>query len=129
MTDARAELPVDESPRGAVLDAHLHLLDRQIVDPDDVPVATVDDVELTEVEPGQTPRITALLSGGALWTRIFGGTPRRRRLEEAPWADVTAVDVVVRLAHPADSYGASWAERWTRDHVIARIPGGRHAPE
>lgn len=129
MTDARPELPADESPRGTVLDAHLHLLDRQLVDPDQVPFATVDDIELADVEPGRTPRISALLSSGALWTRIFGGTPRRNHLEEVPWAQVASVEVVVQVARPAESYGASWPERWVRNHIIARIPGGRHAPE
>jgi hypothetical protein len=129
MTDARPELPVDESPRGQVIDAHLHLLDRQVVDPSDVPITTVDDVQLDGVEPGASPRIVALLSGAPLWTRIFGGRPRRHHLEEEPWSDVTDVDVVFRVAKPADEYEASWPERWARSEVIGRIPGGRHAPD
>ena len=129
MTDARPELPHDDAPAGRVLDGHLHLLDRQLVDLDGVSLAAVDDVELTDVAPGATPRIAALLSGASLWTRVLGGTPRRNRLEEVPWRDVTAVDVVIRLGGPASEYGADWSESWTRDHIIGRIPGGRHAPE
>ncbi|AYG05427.1 hypothetical protein [Gryllotalpicola protaetiae] len=127
--DAREDLSFDDSPRGRVLDAHLHLLDRQLVDRDGVPVATVDDVELTDASPGQQPRIAALLSGPVLWTRIFAGQPRRSHLEEAPWRDVTSVDVVVALSGAADDYDANWSERWVREHIVGRIPGGRHAPD
>lgn len=52
------------------LDAQLHLLDRQVLDVDGVPMAVVDDLELTEVAVGEEipietppPVITALLSG------------------------------------------------------------------
>lgn len=129
MTDSRFELPRDESPRGVVLDARLHLLDRQLVDQDGVPLTTVDDLELVDASPGESPRIGALLSGTAIWTRIFGGRPQRHHLEEEPWADVAEVGVVIRLARPADAYEASWPEDWAREQVIGRIPGGRHAPD
>src|SRR6186997_2494382 len=63
-------------------DAHLHLLDRQVLDSAGVPVAVVDDLELSDVPIGQDlppgkspPVITALLSGPVLGTRIFGGRP------------------------------------------------------
>jgi hypothetical protein len=128
MADARG-LPLDESPRGRVIDAQLHLLDRQLVDPEGVAVATVDDVEIADVAPGATPHIAALLSGASLWTRIFGGQPRRDHLEEAPWREVTSLAVVISLARPADEYESNWGEGWTRDHIIGRIPGGRHAPD
>jgi hypothetical protein len=128
MTDARG-LPLDASPRGRVIDARLHLLDRQLVDSEGVTVACVDDVEIVDVAPGARPRIAALLSGASLWTRIFGGQPRRDHLEEAPWREVTALDVVIALARTADEYESNWGEGWTRDHIIARIPGGRHAPD
>jgi hypothetical protein len=129
MTDARADLPMDESPQGAVLDAQLHLLDRQIVDREGVPIATVDDLELDGVEAGQTPRIGALLSGAALWTRTFGGHPRRHHLEQEPWQEIAEVGVVIRMSRSAADYEASWPEDWAREQVIARIPGGRHAPD
>jgi hypothetical protein len=129
MTDARADLPLDESPRGRVLDAKLHLLDRQLVDGAGTPVATVDDLELEDVTAGGSPRIAALVSGSVLWTRLFGGRPRRHHLDEEPWRDVTDVGVVISLARDADDYEAHWAERWTREQIIARITGGRHAPD
>jgi hypothetical protein len=67
---------------GRTLDAQLHLMDRQVLDHDGVPVTTVDDLELsgpdldTEIPPGTAaPVLTALLTGPVLGTRIFGGRP------------------------------------------------------
>ncbi|GAA4165024.1 hypothetical protein GCM10022286_27590 [Gryllotalpicola daejeonensis] len=135
MTDA-SRLPVDDSPRGTVLDAHLHLLDRQIVDPNGMPIAVVDDLELDGVEDGPQDasgavRVTVrgLVTGPVLWTRIFGGRAPEHRYDELPWSDVGELGVVIRVDKPADSYEASWTERWVRERVIGRIPGGRHAPD
>ncbi|MFF1572447.1 hypothetical protein ACFVWR_06835 [Leifsonia sp. NPDC058292] len=121
---------------GRVLDAELHLLDRQILDRDDVPVVTVDDLELSDIpydepiEAGTAPPvITNLVSGSALWTRMFGGRPPRSRLHRIPWSDVQRVDIVVSLGVPGEHLDVTWPERWVRDHIVARIPGGRHDPE
>jgi hypothetical protein len=129
--------PLARPPRaaGQVLDAQLHLLDRQVLDADGVPVTTVDDIDISApdtdrpIPPGTpAPVITALLTGPVLGTRIFGGRPPSSRLIRIPWKDVTDVDVVIRLGVRADSLDAGWVERWIRDKVIARIPGGRHDP-
>jgi hypothetical protein len=119
-----------------VLDAQLHLLDRQVLDVDDVPVTTVDDLELSGPEPDQPipagaepPSITALLTGAILGTRIFGGRPPSNRLIRIPWEAVSGVDTVITVGVRSDSLEASWVERWLRNHVIGRIPGGRHDPE
>ncbi|MCU1443492.1 MAG: hypothetical protein JWQ59_1642 [Cryobacterium sp.] len=121
---------------GQVLDAQLHLLDRQVLDSNGVPVTTVDDVEIsdipldTPIEPGTpAPTITALLTGPVLATRIFGGRPPRSRWERIPWADVSDIGIVLTLGVDADSLDLTWTERWVRDHIIARIPGGRRDPE
>ena len=121
---------------GLVLDAQLHLLDRQVLDVDGVPVTAVDDIELSGLEPNQkipegtpAPQIMALLTGPVLGTRIFGGRPPSSRLIRIPWKVVAGVDTVVTLGVRADSLDASWVERWLRTHVIARIPGGSHEPE
>lgn len=123
-------------PAGLVLDAQLHLLDRQVLDVDDVPVTTVDDIELSGPEldepipPGaEPPHITALLTGPVLGTRIFGGRPPSSRLIRIPWDVVSGVGTVVSVGVRSDSLDASWVERWLRNHVIGRIPGGRHDPE
>ena len=74
-------LPVKRH-RGRLLDARLHLLDRQLLDDDDDPVGIVDDLELTDFELDkdipkgtEAPQVTSLLSGHVVATRIFGGQP------------------------------------------------------
>ena len=122
-------------PDGRGVDAQLHLLDRQMIDRDGVPVSTVDDVELAGVELGEPvdhsapPTVSALLVGAAVLPRIFGGHMPRSRWDRIPWQDVTRLDTTVELNVRADDLDATWLERWFRDVVIARIPGGRHAPE
>ncbi|WP_431279151.1 hypothetical protein [Leifsonia poae] len=133
MTD---ELEPPETYAGQVLDAELHILDRQILDRDDVPVVTADDLELSDVpfdepiEPGTpAPIIENLVSGSALWTRMFGGRPPRSRLHRISWSDVERVGVVISLGVSGEHLDVTWVERWMRDHIVARIPGGRHDPE
>lgn len=129
---------LEKAPRfeGRVLDAQLHLLDRQILDADGVPVTAVDDLELDghdpdqPIEPGApAPWISALLTGPVLATRIFGGRVPASRLLRVPWSAVSKVGTVLSLGVRADSLDASWTERWVRDHIIGRIPGGRHDPQ
>jgi hypothetical protein len=121
---------------GQVIDAQLHLLDRQILDPDDVPVCTIDDIEIEGVELDESiavgspaPVISSLLSGPVLATRIFGGRPPVSRLHRIPWSAVSDVGIAVRIGTRADELDVTWVERWVRDHIIGRIPGGRHDPE
>jgi hypothetical protein len=118
-----------------IVDAQLDLLDRQVIDRDGVPTTTVDDLELTDpadlehLDPETPPELAAFLTGPVLATRIFGGRPPSSRFERIPWTDVNAVDTTITIGVSADSLDATWAERWVRDHIIARIPGGRHDPE
>ncbi|ARJ06171.1 hypothetical protein B5808_13790 [Cnuibacter physcomitrellae] len=121
---------------GQVLEAQLHLLDRQVLDVDEVPVSVVDDVELTDAPWGEPipegtppPVITALLNGPVLGTRIFGGRPPASRLHRVVWLHVSDVGTVIRLGVRGSGLDVTWTERWLRDHVIARIPGGRHDPD
>lgn len=122
--------------RGRLLDARLHLLDRQLLDDDDDPVGIVDDLELTDFEMDQdlpagteAPKVTALLSGQILATRIFGGEPPRSRLQEIPWNLVACVGAVVKLKPTDTVFDVGWVERWLRDRIIKHIPGGRHAAQ
>lgn len=124
----------NQSPR--YLDAHLHLLDRQVLDVHGVPVAVVDDLELSEIPAGQEippdtppPVITALLSGPSLATRIFGGRPPESRMLRTPWVAIRKIGVVIKLSVGRDTQDLFWTERWVRDHIIGRIPGGRHTPK
>lgn len=118
------------------LDARLHLLDRQLIGDDDAPVGIVDDLELDGIEidrpiaPGTpAPRITALLTGQVVVTRILGGTPPRSLLHEIPWDLVASIGVTVRLSPTELHFDVQWVERWLRDQIVSRIPGGRHAAE
>jgi hypothetical protein len=126
------DLP-EKTYRGRVLDARLHLLDRQILDPEGDPVGTVDDLELTEITLGESiargtaaPRVSSILSGQVLFTRILGGRPPRSRLQSIPWRFVARVAVVIGVDDDAPS-DSQWVEQWLRDHVIEHIPGGRRA--
>lgn len=126
--------PGSEALAGRLIDARLHLLDRQVLDLHDEPVTTVDDVELTDVPAGSTddhpaPVISALLSGAVTATRIFGGRPPTSRLERISWTSLRRLGVALRLRVPSDVLDVGWQERWVAEHVIGRIPGGRHDPE
>jgi hypothetical protein len=87
----RGDYPLDpQASTGRVLDAQLHLLDRQMLDVGSVPVAAVPDLEISDVDrpeaivPGTpAPQVVALLGGPVLATRIFGGRPPPSRLHTA----------------------------------------------
>ncbi|WP_374945786.1 hypothetical protein [Agreia sp.] len=136
-TRKRPRLPLPAAPaaRGQVLDAQLSLLDRQVLDRSDTPVTTVDDIEIADPPEGPIavdaapPVITAIVTGPVLGTRIFGGRLPTSRFIRIPWTDVSDVGTVVRLGVDGESLDATWTERWVRDHVIRRIPGGSHDPE
>ncbi len=124
-----------QDPDGRAVDARLHLLDRQMLDRDDVPISTVDDIEIAGVELGEAvdhdraPTVAAVLVGAAVLPRVFGGSMPRSRWDRIEWRLVRRLDTVLRVDAAADELDATWLERWIRDRVIARIPGGRHAPE
>jgi hypothetical protein len=121
---------------GRVIDAQIHLLDRQILDVDGMPVVALDDLELSNVPFGErlrkgtpAPVIENLLSGPVLGTRIFGGRPPSSRWQRIPWSVLTEIGIALHIDVPADSLDVSWTERWARERIIGRIPGGAHDPE
>ncbi len=131
----RDELPAKRH-RGRLVDARLHLLDRQLLNEHEDPVGIVDDLELSGVELDQdvaegspAPQVTALLSGRVVATRILGGAPPRSLLQQIPWRLVHSVGVVVTLKQTDETFDVDWVERWLRDHIIRHMPGGRHAAE
>ncbi len=131
----RDELPAKRH-RGRLVDARLHLLDRQLLNEHEDPVGIVDDLELSGVEldgdvaeGSPAPQVTALLSGRVVATRILGGAPPRSLMQQIPWKLVDAVGVVVTLKQTDETFDVDWVERWLRDHIIRHIPGGRHAAE
>jgi hypothetical protein len=135
MTSSANEFPDAPPPRARLLDARLHLLDRQLLDDDGAPVGIVDDVELSGIEFGgvtagsRPPRVAGLVCGHVLATRIFGGKPPQSRLQTIPWRLVAAIATVIQLQPTDMAFDALWVEHWLRDHVIAHIPGGRHAAQ
>lgn len=124
------------------LDLNADLLDRQVVDADDVPVCKVDDLLLEQDADGGWRPAAILLGPGALGPRIGGrlgatlsGIHRRMRGQRAPeppriaWRLVAAVDSDVRLGLPRALLPDDLTplEDWLRAHVVARIPGSRDA--
>jgi sporulation protein YlmC with PRC-barrel domain len=121
---------------GEVVDAALQLLDRQIVDAEGKLAGKVDDLDLGfSQEPGGPPYVDAILTGpGALAHRLGGRLGAwldsvQRRLSEdpippsIPFGVVKRIDNHLELSLPKRDLGTMKFERWTREHVIDRIPG------
>lgn len=127
---------------GRILDLHLHLLDRQVMDADGRFVCKVDDLELEIDEVGR-PYVSAILVGPrALGPRLGGRLGHwvsaiARRLSEGqsqqpPRIDfglVSDIGSAVTLARRHDELAVTPLERWVDEHVIAPIPGSRHESE
>jgi hypothetical protein len=111
------------------------VLDKQLVDRNGLPCGKVDGLVL--VVDGEGPPRLAFIECGAvtlarrigrraeratLWlARRFG--PRRGEVFRVPWSAVLVVDIEVKIDISAESSEATAGEAWTRDHVIAHIPG------
>lgn len=125
-----------------VLHAGLDLLDRQIVDADDELVGKVDDLDFTDPDEGDSPKLTALLLGPEAYGRRLGGrvgswvaatAKRLGRADEPIRIPVdliddlgTSIKLNVRLS---DLERVERVDHWLRDHFIGRIPGADHASE
>lgn len=120
------------------VDLGTELLDRQIVDPDGVPVGQVDDVVLRARDDGRL-EVAALVTGVAAlerrlprwarWclraaTRPVGGLDEPRHID---MAEVTDAGVKVTVTRAGAAAGASPAQDRIRRRIIARIPGSGHA--
>ena len=128
---------------GRVLDAGLHLLDRQLVDRDGRLAGKIDDLELTIPDGGGPPLVTAILAGpGALGRRIGGRlgawveavanrlrSGEDRRPSRISFAVVKRIGSAVELSAPKAELETDRLEAWTRDHVIAHLPGAGDAPD
>lgn len=125
-----------------VLYVGLDLLDRQIIDSDDEPVGKVDDLELSDVDEGQAPRLVALLLGpeaygqrlgGRLGSWIASSATRLAGTEEPIRISMDLVDdigVSIKLkVRLAELDRVERLDRWLRDHFIGRIPGAVDASE
>lgn len=127
-----------EAPRASatLLDARLQLLDRQLHDDAGEPVGIVDDLDVdgiaigADIDPGApAPRVVGILTAQVLAVRIFGGRAPRARLQPLPWRLVAKVGTVVQLRPTVHRLEGLWLEHWLRDHLIGKIPGGRHAAQ
>ena len=127
---------------GRVLEAGLHLLDRQLVDRDGRLAGKVDDLELEFPSGDGPPLVTAILAGpGALGRRIGGrlgalveaaanrlrdGEPRPARVS---FGVVKRIGSAIELSVPRDELETNRLEAWARDHLIGHLPGAGDAPE
>jgi sporulation protein YlmC with PRC-barrel domain len=127
---------------GRVLEAGLHLLDRQLVDSQGRLAGKVDDLELEVPEGGGPPLVTAILAGpGALGRRIGGRLGAfieaaanrlrggQRRPARVPFGVVKEIGSAVELSVPREELETNRLEAWARDHLIGRLPGAGDAPE
>lgn len=131
-----------------VIDAALELLDRQLVDCDDLLAGNVDDVEITlpdgwpEGPRDRLPTVTALLSGPGVLAERFGGTlgrgwaalhrrihPGTDALGAIPIAHVRDIGSAVRLGLRREQLASDRMEDWFRDHVVIKIPGAGRETE
>jgi hypothetical protein len=127
---------------GRKIDAGLRLLDHQILDVDGAMAGNVDDLEFTWPEGG-APYVSAILAGPGSLSRRVGGrlgawiesVHHRLHPEAEPgpasisWGVVHEVGSAVRLSVSKEGLEVDRLERWTREHVIDRIPGSDRAPD
>lgn len=123
-----SDLPQHPTRDGQLLDANIHLLDRSILDTDEMPTSVVDDVEI-DVRDGSRPVIASLILGSGIVSRFYGSHPPDQQRYRVPWHHVASIGSAVRLSIPRSEVDIVWFERWLRTKVVGRIPGGRHDPE
>jgi hypothetical protein len=125
----------EPASRGRRFSAGLHLLDRQLVDPDGLMAGKVDDVLLTFPDTGP-PIVTEILAGpGALARRIGGRLGEwiasvHARLHSGSrdpasisFGVVGSIGDHVDVIVSRDLLGTFAFEEWVRDHVIRKLPG------
>ena len=138
-TDSDGGTVADRPAPGLRAKRLVDLLGLPVVGPDGRLVAKVDDLELVVRADGRLG-VSAVLTGpGALGPRMKGRfgqwvvavwsrlnpseTPQPGRI---PMADVTRVDSAVHLGRRRDELAVDGFERWTREHVVDRLPGHPH---
>jgi sporulation protein YlmC with PRC-barrel domain len=104
------------------------VLDRQLVDANNVPCGKVDDVEI-EGSVGGELRIKALLVGNGaasdrlpalckfISRKIFG-----ERVVRIPWSEVSIIKDHIKLTSRADELGLGEAGSMS-DRIISKLPG------
>lgn len=122
-----------------LLDADLHLLDRQVIDRDGALVCKVDDLEFLPNAAGR-PVVSAILAGpAALGPRVGGAVGRwmvsvqaRLRPAEQDGPARIAISLVedietdIEISAAAPELRTHQTEAWVDRHVIAKLPGSKH---
>jgi hypothetical protein len=123
---------------GRSLWAALHLLDRQVLDRDALPVAKVDDLDFApSAEPDGLPILTDILCGQAAHAQRFHPRVARalellRRVIEPvpepgpariPWVHVGDVDTAVHLSADRHEFAVTVFDTWLAREVLSRVPG------
>ena len=114
------------------------LLDRELIDCRGIPAGRVDDLELSDPEPGELPVLTALLCGATAFGPRLGGRlgtwwqaiGRRLRPVSDSYPnriDAALIDHVDRLEitllAAREHLGSYRFRQWTEEKIIGRIPG------
>jgi len=110
------------------LDIARQVLDRQLVDSNNVPCGKVDDVEI-EGRAGGELKIRALLVGnGAASDRLpelfkaISGALFGRRMVRVPWSEVSVITQHIKLRSRADELGLGESES-VASRLINKLPG------
>jgi len=128
--------------QGRIIDVHMDLLDKQVIDSEGRMCGKVDDVELTREADGTT-LVTALLIGPIALAPRFGGRlgtwlvslarHTAGDLERPPhrvsMAHVIEIDSGITLDVSRFDLDLTVGDEWVADRIIGRIPGADHASE
>jgi len=114
------------------MDLVYRVLDDQLVDVDGRRCGRVDDLEF-DGGPGETARLSAILSGSGVWhrrlprrlravgERVFGTGVAGRDVIRVPWEEVDAITSVTRLKSKARELGLAQGD--DRDaRFVAKFP-------
>jgi sporulation protein YlmC with PRC-barrel domain len=122
---------------GRVLDLHLHLLDRQVIDRHGQFVCKVDDLELEADEAGNLLVTGIVVGARGLGSRLGGRLGRwvsaiagRIATEPTPvisFSHVSEIGHAVTVASSRADLQVDPLEQWVEQHIISRIPGSGHA--
>jgi hypothetical protein len=114
------------------VDLYRQVLDHMVVDADDWPVGTVDDLE-TEGAPGEPLCVTALLIGTGAWSRrlpaLVGRTARAcfgEGVTRVAWEEISELGEIIRLRSRAPALGLGSIDR-RLGMKLAKVPGGETA--
>jgi sporulation protein YlmC with PRC-barrel domain len=122
---------------GRVLDLHLHLLDRQVIDRDGQFVCKVDDLELEADESGNLLVTGIVVGARGLGPRLGGRLGRwvsaiAGRIATEPtlvisFSHVSEIGNAVTVGSTRADLQVDPLEQWVEQHIISRIPGSGHA--